>query len=80
MIGIMVITFGIEFGMSKPDVVELLKGVAIPRIPKGTLIQTVSLLGAVIMPHNIYFHSALVQVRFGSFFLSATHRPTRLSP
>jgi len=31
-------------------------------VPKGAEVQTIGILGAVIMPHNIYLHSALVQV------------------
>lgn len=59
----MAITFGVEYGISKPDQVEVLKGLFIPYVPKGAWVQAVGILGAVIMPHNIYLHSALVQVK-----------------
>jgi natural resistance-associated macrophage protein len=58
----MAITFGVEYGISKPDQVAVLEGLFIPSIPKGAWVQAVGILGAVIMPHNIYLHSALVQV------------------
>eukprot|EP01129_Flabellula_baltica_P014949 TRINITY_DN7335_c0_g1_i1.p1 TRINITY_DN7335_c0_g1~~TRINITY_DN7335_c0_g1_i1.p1 ORF type:complete len:500 (-),score=85.26 TRINITY_DN7335_c0_g1_i1:104-1603(-) len=63
LIGIMAVTFGIEYGISEPDFIGVLKGIAIPSIPKGATVQAVGILGAVIMPHNIYLHSALVQSR-----------------
>ena len=32
-----------------------------PRLPRSAVNMAVGILGAVIMPHNIYLHSALVQ-------------------
>ena len=64
----MAVTFGVEYGISKPDQVAVLKGLLIPSVPKGAWVQAVGILGAVIMPHNIYLHSALVQV--GKIFIS----------
>ena len=37
--------------------------VQIPRLPRSAVNMAVGILGAVIMPHNIYLHSALVQSR-----------------
>jgi len=50
-----------------PSQTEILKGLAIPWCEdcnKQQIEQLVGIVGAVIMPHNIYLHSALVQVRF----------------
>lgn len=48
-----------------PDQVQLLKGMFVPYC-EGCgpiqLAQAVGIVGAVIMPHNIYLHSALVKV------------------
>lgn len=52
--------------LAKPDQGELLKGMFLPYCADcGTaeLEQAVGIVGAVIMPHNIYLHSALVKVR-----------------
>ena len=35
-------------------------GTVVPGIPAGTGEQAIGILGAVIMPHNLYLHSALV--------------------
>lgn len=58
----MAVTFGIEYVIAAPDQVQVIKGVAVPLLDQANLEQAVGLIGAVIMPHNIYLHSALVQV------------------
>jgi len=43
---------------------QIMAGAAIPRIPSTTaMFIAVSLLGAVVMPHNLFLHSALVLTR-----------------
>ena len=45
------------------DTSALLLGWAVPSLPSYGLTQAVGTLGAVIMPHNLYLHSALVLSR-----------------
>ncbi|XP_072104825.1 natural resistance-associated macrophage protein 2-like isoform X2 [Mobula birostris] len=66
LITVMAVTFGYEYVTVKPDQGQLLKGMFIPYCQGcGTrqLEQAVGIIGAVIMPHNIYLHSALVKSR-----------------
>uniref|UniRef100_A0A8C5FRT6 Natural resistance-associated macrophage protein 2-like n=1 Tax=Gadus morhua TaxID=8049 RepID=A0A8C5FRT6_GADMO len=66
LITIMAISFGYEYVLVKPDQLEVMKGMFIPYCKDcGTiqLEQAVGIVGAVIMPHNIYLHSALVKSR-----------------
>lgn len=66
LITIMAVTFGYEFFVSKPDGVELVKGMFIPwcsGCDSSALLQAVGIVGAIIMPHNLYLHSALVKSR-----------------
>ncbi|RKP07317.1 NRAMP family, partial [Thamnocephalis sphaerospora] len=60
-IGLMAACFFWAMGLSQPKVSEMLVGWLVPSMPDGARIQAVGLLGAIIMPHNIYLHSALVQ-------------------
>ncbi|XP_078287558.1 natural resistance-associated macrophage protein 2-like isoform X1 [Rhinoraja longicauda] len=63
---VMAVTFGYEYVTVKPDQGQLLKGMFVPYCEGcGThqLEQAVGIIGAVIMPHNIYLHSALVKSR-----------------
>lgn len=39
------------------------KGLFIPRLPRSTIAIACGLLGAIIMPHNLFLHSALVHSR-----------------
>uniref|UniRef100_A0A8C3JZM3 Solute carrier family 11 member 2 n=1 Tax=Calidris pygmaea TaxID=425635 RepID=A0A8C3JZM3_9CHAR len=65
LITIMALTFGYEYITVRPDQGKLLQGLFIPYCKDcGTpqLEQAVGIVGAVIMPHNMYLHSALVKV------------------
>ncbi|XP_078144382.1 natural resistance-associated macrophage protein 2-like isoform X2 [Centroberyx gerrardi] len=66
LITIMAITFGYEYVKVRPDQGQLLKGMFVPYCEgcgPVQLEQAVGIVGAVIMPHNIYLHSALVKSR-----------------
>ena len=54
--------FAVEIFWAKPAVSELLTGLA-PRLNKDSLYVAIGILGATVMPHNLYLHSALVQTR-----------------
>jgi len=66
LIAIMMGSFGYEYIVSSPDQAELISGMMIPECPgcgKKQLLQAVGVIGAIIMPHNLYLHSALVKSR-----------------
>ncbi|XP_034054345.1 natural resistance-associated macrophage protein 2-like isoform X3 [Gymnodraco acuticeps] len=66
LITVMALSFGYEYVVAAPDQTELLKGMFIPYCAgcgSVQLEQAVGIVGAVIMPHNIYLHSALVKSR-----------------
>lgn len=55
--------FMAEMFFAKPDVGEIAKGF-IPSIPNETALYiSIGIIGATVMPHNLYLHSALVQTR-----------------
>ncbi|XP_078321275.1 natural resistance-associated macrophage protein 2-like isoform X3 [Crassostrea virginica] len=63
---IMVVTFGYEYVMVAPDQPALLRGMFVPFCEDcgpDQVLQAVAIIGAIIMPHNIYLHSALVKSR-----------------
>ncbi|XP_043714004.1 metal transporter Nramp2-like isoform X2 [Telopea speciosissima] len=63
LIGTMGLSFAWMFGEAKPNGKELLLGVLVPKLSSRTIRQAVGVVGCVIMPHNVYLHSALVQSR-----------------
>ncbi|HXY16522.1 MAG TPA: Nramp family divalent metal transporter [Terriglobales bacterium] len=61
------ICFGLEILFSRPSATGLLSGFFVPspeiiRDP-GMLYIAIGILGATVMPHNLYLHSAIVQTR-----------------
>ncbi|KAJ1948983.1 hypothetical protein FBU59_001345 [Linderina macrospora] len=63
LITILAVCFWIEMVKVKPDAKEVVKGMFIPRIPHNAAVQAVGIIGCVLMPHNLYLHSALVGTR-----------------
>ncbi|XP_008568964.1 PREDICTED: natural resistance-associated macrophage protein 1 [Galeopterus variegatus] len=66
LITIMALTFGYEYVVARPAQGALLRGLFLPSCPgcgQPELLQAVGIVGAIIMPHNIYLHSALVKSR-----------------
>lgn len=58
--------FAIEIAMAKPDIADVFRGY----IPSADIIKNpmmlyiaIGILGATVMPHNLYLHSAIVQSR-----------------
>jgi manganese transport protein len=62
MVTVMGACFGIEMLFSKPLIGEIVIGF-IPRLNSESLYIAIGILGATVMPHNLYLHSALVQTR-----------------
>jgi manganese transport protein len=54
--------FFVEILWAKPSLAEMFTGL-VPTLDGSTLYLAVTMLGATVMPHNMYLHSALVQTR-----------------
>jgi len=54
--------FLVELFLSQPDLAGIAGGVR-PHLPDGALYVAIGIIGATVMPHNLYLHSALVQTR-----------------
>jgi len=54
--------FCVEIFWAKPSPVEMLTAFA-PHLNRQSLYVAIGILGATVMPHNLYLHSALVQTR-----------------
>ncbi len=66
LLGVIAICFGLQIVMADPDWAGVIKGFAptteILRNPE-MLYLALGILGATVMPHNLYLHSAIVQTR-----------------
>ena len=56
-------SFLAEMLIAKPDLVSAAKGLVPSALSPGALYIAVGMIGATVMPHNLYLHSALVQTR-----------------
>jgi manganese transport protein len=63
LVGIIGFSFLTEIILAKPDLGQVVKGF-VPHIPGDeALYIAIGIIGATVMPHNLYLHSALVQTR-----------------
>eukprot|EP00435_Cladocopium_sp_Y103_P065736 s146_g27.t1 len=60
---VLALSMGRLFIVISPDDLAVLEGLMIPQLPNNALQQVVGMVGCVIMPHNLFLHSALVQSR-----------------
>lgn len=67
LIGIILVLFGVQTFLSKPDWLSAAHGLLIPSpsivTNPGMLYIAIGILGATVMPHNLYLHSSIVQSR-----------------
>jgi manganese transport protein len=63
LVGVVVLAFGLELLVSRPPAGAVASGVLEPRLPGGAALLAVSIVGATVMPHVIYLHSALIRGR-----------------
>jgi NRAMP (natural resistance-associated macrophage protein)-like metal ion transporter len=54
------VTMGALFFVAGAPLEDVASGLLIPRLPKGALPTAAALVGAALMPHNLFLHSALV--------------------
>ena len=63
LVGVIAIAFLIEIILAKPAALEVASGF-IPSFPNDEALYIgIGIIGATVMPHNLYLHSALVQTR-----------------
>ncbi|MFY7664914.1 Nramp family divalent metal transporter [Flavobacterium sp.] len=63
LVGIIGLSFLFEMIFAAPDVSQVIRGL-IPGIPNETALYiAIGIIGATVMPHNLYLHSSLVQTR-----------------
>ncbi|GAB2293821.1 Natural resistance-associated macrophage protein 2 [Dionaea muscipula] len=63
LISTMALSFAWMFVDAAPSAKELLVGLLVPKLRSKAIRQAVGVVGCVIMPHNVFLHSALVQSR-----------------
>jgi manganese transport protein len=62
LIAVMAACFVVEIFLAKPSLAPIIAGL-VPHLNSKNLYITIGIVGATVMPHNLYLHSALVQTR-----------------
>ncbi|MCP4552882.1 MAG: divalent metal cation transporter [Bacteroidetes bacterium] len=47
-----------------PELIPILKGIFIPRIPGGGVLMLIGLIGTTVVPYNLFLHSSIVQEKW----------------
>jgi len=67
LIAVIAVVFGIEVVVSRPEIAAIVRWSLVPSphilADAGMLYIAIGILGATVMPHNLYLHSAVVQTR-----------------
>jgi len=67
LIAVIAVVFGIEVVLSRPELAAIVRWSLVPSpqilADAGMLYIAIGILGATVMPHNLYLHSAVVQTR-----------------
>ncbi len=61
---IMSISFLITAIVTKPSVSEILRGIFVPKSPKGSLLTIIGLIGTTVVPYNLFLHASLVKEKW----------------
>ncbi|MCC6229878.1 MAG: Nramp family divalent metal transporter [Phycisphaerales bacterium] len=64
LVGTIAACFAYNIFLSKPDISAMVGGALVPSMPNTeALLVSLGILGATVMPHNLYLHSSIVQTR-----------------
>lgn len=50
--------------LTKPNLLEILKSIAIPAAPDGSILTIVALIGTTVVPYNIFLHASLAKTKW----------------
>jgi manganese transport protein len=50
--------------LTKPNILEVLKGMFVPRFPEKSVLTIIGLVGTTVVPYNLFLHASLVKERW----------------
>ena len=60
----MSISFIITAVITKPDFIQLMNGLFIPKFPEGSILIIIGLIGTTVVPYNLFLHASLVKEKW----------------
>lgn len=77
---LMSISFLITAILTKPDIIGVLKGIFVPKLPTNSLLTVIGLIGTTVVPYNLFLHASLVKEKWKTpEDLSAVRKDTIIS-
>ncbi|WP_111307052.1 Nramp family divalent metal transporter [Confluentibacter sediminis] len=61
---LMSLAFLITAVITKPDVLQVLKGAFVPSFPKDSTLTIIALIGTTVVPYNLFLHASLVKEKW----------------
>lgn len=65
LVSLMGVCFVISAILTKPPLLEVLKGAFIPTFPEESILTIMALIGTTVVPYNLFLHAALVKEKWG---------------
>jgi manganese transport protein len=61
---VMSLSFLITAFITKPNLVEVIKGLLIPKVPQKGVLTIIALIGTTVVPYNLFLHASLVKEKW----------------
>ena len=61
---LMSFSFVITAIITQPNILEVLKGMFVPKFPEKSLLTVIGLIGTTVVPYNLFLHASLVKERW----------------
>jgi manganese transport protein len=66
LVALMALAFIATFISVGPDLTALFKGLTTPKIPDGSLLTVIALIGTTVVPYNLFLHASAVKAKWSS--------------
>lgn len=66
LVGLMSLAFVATAVIVRPDIVAMFRGMFTPRVPEGSLVTIVALIGTTVVPYNLFLHASVVSQKWRS--------------
>ncbi len=63
---VMSLSFLVTAIITKPNIVEILKGMFVPSMPENSILTVIALVGTTVVPYNLFLHASLVSEKWKS--------------
>ena len=64
LVTLMSLAFLITAIMTRPNLIEVVKGVFVPKFPQDSLLTIIGLVGTTVVPYNLFLHASLVKQKW----------------